>query len=79
MLDPRDALDQTLKLFDLKASEVANISGIDEQMISKYRHKRKDMNSINLFKVINAMPLEARCYFHALLSVSDNECIKAKT
>jgi transcriptional regulator with XRE-family HTH domain len=68
MKDPRDALDETIRLFNIKASDLAQKSGIDEQMISKYRRKHKDMNSLNLVKLANALPREARSYFYLLLN-----------
>lgn len=67
VIDPRDALDQTLRVFELKASDLAERSGIDAQQISKYRNKRKDMNSLNLYKLIEAMPIEAQFYFQSIV------------
>ena len=67
MIDPRDALDETLRVFDLKASDLAERSGIDAQQISRYRNKRKDMNSLNLYRLIDAMPIDAQCYFSSIV------------
>jgi len=52
--DPRDALNETIELFGLKASELAKASGLDEQTISRYRHKRKKGRSVEkLFSPIH--------------------------
>lgn len=70
-MDPRDALDKTLKRFRIKGSEIAESSGITPQMLSKYRRKCKDMNSINAFSVLMALPPNAQDYFWA--------CVRDKT
>jgi len=66
-MDPREALDTTIKIFNLRAIDIAQQSGVDPQMISRYRNKRKDMNSLNLYKIVNVLPLQARVYFSSLL------------
>jgi hypothetical protein len=72
-VDPRDALNQTLDVFDIKAVDLVGLSGISAQEISRYRNKRKDMNSLNLQKVVNALPQAARFYFYSLMAVGDDE------
>lgn len=62
-MEPRVALDKTIKFFKLKASVLAKASGIDRHEISKYRRGHKDMGSVNLFKVVAALPLNAKLYF----------------
>lgn len=66
MIDPRDALNLTISSFNLKATDIASKSGLDEQTISRYRRKRKDMTSLTLQKIVLAMPIEARFYFLSL-------------
>ena len=68
-VDPRDALDQTLEVFGVKAAELAELSGISAQEISRYRNKRKDMNSLNLQKIVNCLPQAERFYFYSLMAV----------
>ncbi len=70
-VDPRDALDKTLEVFGVKAAELAELSGISAQEISRYRNKRKDMNSLNLQKIVNCLPQAARFYFYSLMAVGD--------
>jgi hypothetical protein len=72
-MDPRDAFNQTIARFDLKAETLAVASGISPQVISRYRHKKKDMNSLNLMRLVEAMPLPARFYFFSLLSQSQSQ------
>lgn len=71
-LDPREALDRTLKLFDIKASSLAESAGVSEQAVSRYRNRKQDMTSLTLYKLISALPLSARFYFSALL-ISEEE------
>jgi hypothetical protein len=69
-MDPRDAFNQTISKFELKAETLAINSGISPQVISRYRHKKKDMNSLNLMRLVEAMPQSAKFYFFSLLSQS---------
>lgn len=62
-MDPRDALNQTMKAFRLKAKELAKEAGVTEHMLSRYRNKRQDMNSLNAFDVVMALPVDAQDYF----------------
>lgn len=71
-MDPRDALDKTIRMFKLNAKELADRSGVDAQMISKYRNKRKDMRSLNVFRVTQALPASAKGYFLSLMLFSDS-------
>ncbi|MEX0271178.1 hypothetical protein AB3R30_18740 [Leptolyngbyaceae cyanobacterium UHCC 1019] len=66
-MDPRDALDETLKLFGIKATTLAEASGINPQMISKYRNKHQDMQSINLLSIVASLPRTARFHFYSLI------------
>jgi len=72
VIDPRDALNKTLQVFDLKAADLAERSGIDAQQISRYRNKRKDMTSLNLYRLIEAMPVEAQFYFSSIVLRHDS-------
>lgn len=72
-MDPRDALNQTIDRFELKAEDLSSRSGISPQVISRYRHKKKDMNSLNLVRLVEAMPQSAKFYFFSLLSQSRNQ------
>lgn len=62
-MDPREVLDQTIKVFRLKASDLAQASGITVQMLSRYRNKHQDMNSLNVFEVLRSLPPEAQKFF----------------
>lgn len=62
-MDPRDALDLTIRIYKLKASDLARDSNLSPEVISRYRHKKQDLQAENLFKVIKVMPEEARHYF----------------
>jgi transcriptional regulator with XRE-family HTH domain len=67
-MDARDALDMTIKVFDLKASDLAAKSGVTPTMLSRYRNKHQDLQSINAFRIVRALSPEAREYFIHLLS-----------
>lgn len=66
-MDPREALDITIKAFGLKAADLARDTGVTVQTLSRYRKKHQDMNSLNAFDVIKALPSHARDLFWSLL------------
>lgn len=70
-MDAQDALHKTLKDFKLKANELAALSGVPAEDISRFRHKRKDMYVANLAKIVAALPEDARFYFLGLWSRGD--------
>lgn len=65
-MEPRVALDKTIKFFKLKAVDISRNSGVDRFELSKYRRGHKDMGSVNVFKVVNALPIRAKLYFFHL-------------
>ena len=72
-MDARDALDVTIKMFNLKASDLAEKSGVTPTMISRYRNKFQDLQASNAFSVVKALPEEARDFFMKLLSDDSSE------
>lgn len=77
-MDPRDALDKTIRMFKVNAKELADQSGVDAQMISKYRNKHRDMRSLNVFKVAQALPASAKGYFLSLTLFGDSTDVPKK-
>ena len=39
----QEAFNETVKLFDLRASDIADKSGIGENQISRFRHGKTDL------------------------------------
>ena len=72
-MDARDALDMTIKMFDLKAADLAVKSGVTATMLSRYRNKHQDMQSANAFNIVRALPEDARQFFMRLLSDDTTE------
>ena len=62
-MDARDVLDLTIKRFGLKASELAQASGVTVQMLSRYRNKHQDMQSLNFLEIFRALPYEAQDFY----------------
>jgi hypothetical protein len=69
-MDPRKALDQTLKIFNLKASDVAKKAGMGSNELSRYRRGHNDILSSRAFDIVRALPLQAQMYFWVLISES---------
>ena len=73
----REALNETIKVFHLKAVDIANSSGVNEHEISRYRHGRKDITSSTLNKIVNGLPVTARTFF-LVICAEEREPIQKK-
>lgn len=74
IMKPQEALDTTLKYFKIKAVDLSRNSGIDPYKISKYRRGHKDMGSVSVFRLLNALPTKAKLYFlHLYLFGEDTQ------
>jgi hypothetical protein len=78
VIDPREAFDETMRVFGINASELSNLAGISTEQISRYRRQHKDMNSLSLFRVIDSLPNEAKIYFYHLLLLGRQASIAPK-
>lgn len=72
----REAFDETIKLFELRASELSDKSGVGENQISRFRSGKTDLQSSNLEKLVNALPASAKAYFYARV-MTNNETVAA--
>ena len=76
-MDFRDAFNETLEHYQIKASELSEVSGLDPVQISKFRNKHKNMQTHNFQKLIDALPANARMYFWYLV-MADDENVSAR-
>lgn len=67
----RKAFDETVKLFHLKASDIAGRSGIGENQISRFRNGKTDLQTETLEKLIDGLPQNARAYFYSMVMVGE--------
>ena len=63
----QEALNKTIEVFAIKASDISKCSGIGANQISNYRHGKSDLNSNNLQLIIDSLPIEAKMYFYGIL------------
>lgn len=66
-MDQRAALNQTIKLFDIKASQLSTLSGVGENQISRFRQGKASLYAETLQAIVNALPDQARAYYYMLL------------
>jgi transcriptional regulator with XRE-family HTH domain len=64
-MQEHEAFDQTLKKFDIRGAELARETGVSDRQISQFRHGKIDLSSATLFKLLRALPPEAREFFAA--------------
>jgi plasmid maintenance system antidote protein VapI len=70
-MEPAQALDETIKLFKIKATDLSELTGIGENRISKYRNNKGGMNVDTLFRLVRALPLRARLHFMMLVVLEE--------
>ena len=73
MTDPRDALDLTIRLYRLKATDLAKSVGMDKSSLSRYRHKEQDVQGLTAFAIMAALPEDAREFFCKLITGQETE------
>ncbi len=71
----REALNETIRVFHLKAVDLAQASGVTEAEISRFRKGRKDVTATTLYKLIQGLPNNARAYFLILCSEDRNVAV----
>ncbi len=69
----REALNETIKCFNLKAANIAAGAGMQPSELSRYRHGRSDIRQSRLYAIVMALPDEARFYFFALSIAKSDE------
>jgi transcriptional regulator with XRE-family HTH domain len=62
------ALDFVINHFDLQAKELADLSGVAAETISRYRNNARDIKADNLINILKAMPSDARHMFISLVA-----------
>jgi len=67
-MDERQALNLTIKVFALRAIDIAKTAGMGQNELSRYRNGHSDMLGARIFAVIRALPKQAQIYFWAVLT-----------
>jgi len=67
----REALDEVITRFRLKAVDIAEATGVGQNQISRFRNGHNDLNAESFFKIIHALPPKAKMHFYALLMMDD--------
>lgn len=67
-MDERQALNLTIKVFGLRAIDIAKTAGMGQNELSRYRNGHSDMLGARLFAVIRALPKQAQYYFWGVLT-----------
>lgn len=70
-MDPRDALNKIIVEYKLKPADLCRASNIHAAEFSRYRNGYKDMNVTTFFRLVYAMPIQARVHFLSLCGFSE--------
>lgn len=71
-----EAYDYVLEKYNIKAKDIAELTGKSETDISKFRNGHRNISADLLQLFIHALPLEARAHFNMLYSFGDVSNIK---
>jgi transcriptional regulator with XRE-family HTH domain len=75
-MDAREALDLTLKHYRIRATDVAEKTGIGTNELSRYRRGHNEIYANRAFDIIRALPAPAQLYFWSLCT-NDQELAKS--
>jgi transcriptional regulator with XRE-family HTH domain len=67
------AFDLTLKQFSLRASDIAEISGVPDTDISRFRNGKRDIGVEKFTKLVDALPAGAKDFLWLLYKLEDEE------
>jgi len=70
-----DALNATLKHFEITAKELSAKSGVAESSISRYRRGERDMQAESLERMLEVLPPAARYYFYCDCLIKDIDAV----
>jgi transcriptional regulator with XRE-family HTH domain len=75
-MDAREALDLTFKQYRIKATDIAEKTGIGTNELSRYRRGHNEIYANRAFDIIRALPAPAQLYFWSLCT-NDQELAKS--
>ncbi len=73
-----EALLTTMKVFEINMAQLSRDSGITPANICNYKQGKSDFYSNNLYRLVSALPPEAKLYFWTLCIYDDLEKPKKK-
>lgn len=69
----REAFVKTLKVFKIRNVYIARRSGLLQGEVCNYKNGKKDLLASNLYRLVSALPPEAKAYFYMLCSSEEVE------
>lgn len=70
---PHEAFNAVLKKYNITQQELAELSGVDKGVISRFINGVTDMKTGNLQKIVKVLPPQAKAYYYMLFSFKDEE------
>lgn len=68
---PNEAFEEVIKQYKITQQELANKSGVDKGVISRFINGISDIKTSNLQKLVKALPPQARAHYYLLFSYDD--------
>lgn len=68
---PYEAFVEVIDVYKISQQELANVSGVDKGVISRFVNGVSDMKTSNLQKLVKALPPQARAHYYMLFSYDE--------
>jgi predicted transcriptional regulator len=66
-----EAFDQTLKEFEIKNTDLQELSGVTTAAISRFRRGERDIHSSTLYRLVSALPLRVQQHYYMTCLTKD--------
>ena len=70
---PNEAFVEVIEKYNLNQQELADISGVDKGVVSRFINGKSDIKSRNLQKLVKALPPQAKAHYYMLYSYDTDE------
>jgi transcriptional regulator with XRE-family HTH domain len=76
---PYQAFEAVIEKYKITQQELANASGVDKGVISRFINGISDIKTSNLQKLVKALPPQAKAHYYMLFSYDEETKSKLKT
>ena len=70
---PHQAFEAVLEKYNITQQQIADLSGVNKGVISRFINGISDIKTSNLQKIVKVLPPQAKAYYYMLFSYDDEE------